>query len=146
MRIKTFLFFLWVGIPLCSRLSADGGATAFQKPLQTEFVYDAVVEIGAPVDVGETAIGHRRYIPITGGTFHGDKLNGVVLSGGADWQTERRDGVTEVDALYSMKCDDGTVIIVHNAGVISNRGNYLRTHTRFEARKAHTLGSPNPNF
>jgi hypothetical protein len=107
-------------------------AAEADQPLRTEFVYDAVVEIGAPVDVGETSTGHRRYIPITGGTFHGDKLNGVVLSGGADWQTERRDGVTEVDALYSMKCDDGAVIIVHNSGVISHHGNYLRTTPRFE--------------
>jgi len=41
--------------------------------------------------------------------------------------------VTEVDALYSMKCDDGTVIIVHNSGVISEGGKYLRTSPRFQA-------------
>ena len=40
-----------------------------------------------------------------------EPLDGLVLAGGADWQTSRPDGVTEVDALYSMKCDDGTVII-----------------------------------
>lgn len=104
----------------------------FDQPLQTEFVYDAIVEIGPAVEVGETAAGHRRYIPILGGTFHGEKLNGVVLNGGADWQTDRKDGVTEVNALYSMKCDDGTVIIVHNRGVISDGGKYLRTTPQFE--------------
>lgn len=113
-------------------LRAAGDAPKTYPPLQTEFVYEAIVEIGASVDVGDTATGHRRYIPITGGTFQGEKLHGVVLNGGADWQTERRDGVTEVDALYSMKCDDGTVIIVHNSGVISDGGKYLRTVPRFE--------------
>ncbi len=82
--------------------------------LHAEFVYEAIVEIGAPVVVGKTPAGHRQYIPITGGRFHGDKIQGTVLPGGADWQTTRADGVTEVDALYSMKCDDGTVIIVRN--------------------------------
>jgi hypothetical protein len=112
--------------------AADDGA-ARPEALKTEFVYEAVVEIAAPVEVGDTASGRRRYIPITGGTFEGATIRGVVLSGGADWQTERRDGVTEVDALYSMRCDDGTVIIVRNCGVIVSGGAYMRTAPRFEA-------------
>ena len=116
-----------------SRVWAAGEATPPPAPLETEFVYEAIVEISAAVDVGKTAQGHRRYIPITGGTFHGEKLKGVVLAGGADWQTERSDGATEVDALYSIRCDDGTVIIVHNSGIISEGGKYLRTAPRFIA-------------
>lgn len=102
-------------------------------PLQTEFVYEAVVEIGQPVEVGATPHGQRRYIPITGGTFGGAKIRGTVLPGGADWQTSRPDGVTEADALYSVRTDDGTVIIVHNQGVIASGGAYMRTALRFEA-------------
>lgn len=102
-------------------------------PLQTEFIYEAVVSIDAPVDVGVTPQGHRRYIPITGGTFAGPRIRGVILPGGADWQTERPDGVTEADALYSIRCDDGTVVIVHNRGLIANSGAYMRTAPRFEA-------------
>lgn len=102
-------------------------------PLQTEFVYEAVVTIDPAVEVGATPAGHRRYIPITGGTFEGPGIKGVVLPGGADWQTERSDGVTEVDALYSVRCDDGTVIIIHNSGVIASGGAYMRTALRFEA-------------
>jgi hypothetical protein len=100
-------------------------------PLQTEFVYEAVVEIGAAVEVGSTPLGARRYIPITGGTFEGTRLRGTVLPGGADWQTTRSDGATELNALYSMRCDDGTVIIVRNTGIAA--GSYLRTTPRFEA-------------
>lgn len=121
---------LHLGAPLHATTTGD---TAAPAPLQTEFVYEAVVELGATVEVGDTPLGHRRYIPITGGSFRGEKIHGVVLAGGADWQTERRDGVTEVDALYSMKCDDGTVLIVHNRGVISEAGKYLRTAARIEA-------------
>jgi hypothetical protein len=101
------------------------------SPLQTEFVYEAVVEISAEVEVGPTPLGTRRYIPITGGTFDGPRLRGTVLPGGADWQTTRSDGATELDALYSMRCDDGTVIIVRNTGIAA--GSYLRTTPRFEA-------------
>lgn len=101
-------------------------------PLQTEFVYEALVTIEAPVEVGATPGGTRRYIPITGGTFEGAKIRGTILPGGADWQTSRPDGVTEVDALYSIRADDGTVIIVRNQGVIAP-GGYMRTTPRFEA-------------
>ena len=101
-------------------------------PLQTEFVYEAVVEIAAPVEVGATPLGQRRYIPITGGTFEGSRLRGTILPGGADWQTSRPDGVTEGDAPYSIRTDDGTVIIVRNCGVIA-AGGYMRTAPRFEA-------------
>lgn len=101
-------------------------------PLQTEFAYEAIVSIDAAVEVGATPLGQRRYIPITGGTFAGPRLRGTVLPGGADWQTSRADGVTEVDALYSIRCDDGTVIVVRNTGVIGP-GGYMRTAPRFVA-------------
>lgn len=102
-------------------------------PLQTEFVYEAIVSIDAAIDVGDTPRGHRRYIPITGGSFVGSKIRGVILPGGADWQTDRRDGVTEADALYSIRTEDGAVIIVHNQGVIAAHGAYMRTALRFDA-------------
>ncbi|MDQ8205027.1 DUF3237 family protein [Pelagicoccus sp. SDUM812003] len=98
---------------------------------ETEFVYEAHVTIGEIVEVGETSKSIRRYIPITGGRFEGPRLKGTVLPGGADWQTERTDGGIELDALYSMRCDDGTVIIVRNQGIISPGGSYLKTTPTF---------------
>lgn len=113
--------------------SENASAPATPEPLKTEFLYEALVTIDAPVTVGPTPHGGRRYIPITGGTFAGPTVKGVILPGGADWQTDRPDGVTEADALYSVRCDDGTVIIVHNQGVIAKGGAYMRTALRFEA-------------
>lgn len=106
--------------------------TAAISPLETEFVYEAVVTLGEFMEVGETSLGHRRYIPITGGTFEGPNIRGTILPGGADWQTERSDGIVEIDALYSMRCDDGTVIIIRNQGVVAEGGSYIRTAARFE--------------
>lgn len=133
MRIRSSLAVLGL-FPICITLSA--GETKDQRwdsisPVETEFVYEAYVTIGATVEVGKTASGTRRYIPITGGRFEGPRLKGTVLPGGADWQTERADGTTELDALYSMRCDDGTVIIVRNHGFISQGGAYLRTAPAF---------------
>ena len=45
--------------------------------------------VGEPIDVGPTPEGHRRLIPITGGTVRGPALNGRVLPGGADYQLLR---------------------------------------------------------
>ena len=126
-----FLAFLGVAAAMISA-PVWAEIPAAVAPLQTEFVYEAVVEIAAPVEVGATPLGQRRYIPITGGTFEGSRLRGTILPGGADWQTSRPDGVTEVDALYSIRTDDGTVIIVRNCGVIA-AGGYMRTAPRFEA-------------
>lgn len=127
------LFLLPLALFWTGKAQTSSRANTDKPPgLATEFVYEAIVEISAPVELGRTALGVRRYIPITGGSFKGERLSGRVLPGGADWQLERSDGVTEVDALYSMKCDDGTVIIVHNCGLLSMEGGfYARTAPRF---------------
>ncbi len=102
-------------------------------PLQTEFAFEALVTIAPAVEVGPSSRGTRRYIPITGGTFHGPRIKGVVLAGGADWQLERPDGVLEINALYSIKADDGAVIVVRNSGLVVDHGSYFRTIPQFEA-------------
>lgn len=114
-------------------LAACLSTASATEPLRTEFVYEAIVSIDAPIEVGPTPHGRRRYIPITGGTFEGARIRGTILPGGADWQTDRADGVTEADALYSIRTDDGTVIIVRNQGVIARGGAYMRTALRFDA-------------
>ena len=71
----------------------------------------------APVqELGESPLGRRRIIPITGGTFRGERLSGRVLPGGADWQVIRSDGVAELDARYTLETDDQALIYVRNFG------------------------------
>jgi Protein of unknown function (DUF3237) len=79
-----------------------------------EFVYEAIVTIANTESLGQSPLGERHIVPITGGTFLGDKLRGTVLAGGADRQLIRADGVKELDALYEMRTHDGVVITVHN--------------------------------
>lgn len=79
-------------------------------------VFEAKIEVGAVQDIGVTAKGVRKMIPILGGTFTGDELSGVILPGGADWQLIRPDGVAEIEAHYTMKTDDGVRIYIVNKG------------------------------
>jgi len=59
--------------------------------------------------------GHAWYI--IGGKFWGPNIKGTVIPGGADFPVVRRDGVEVVDALYSLRTDDGTIIMIHNRGL-----------------------------
>ena len=77
------------------------------------------VTLGEAYTVGETAHGKRLVIPITGGTFEGPMLKGTILNGGADYQmADTKANHTELEAIYSIKTDDGTYIHVRNKGII----------------------------
>jgi len=67
-------------------------------------------------ELGESPLGRRRIINITGGTFRGGRLSGKVLPGGADWQVIRADGVADLDARYTLETSDGVLIFVRNKG------------------------------
>ena len=104
--------------------------------LTTEFAFEALVSIDVATKIGDTALGKRRFIGITGGTFKGPRIEGEVIAGGADWQTVRADGVTVIDAIYALKTTDGAVIAVRNLGLVSptqDGGRYVRTNPTFDA-------------
>lgn len=67
--------------------------------------------------VGQSPYGERRIINIKGGAFSGPRLSGRVLSGGADWQIIRRDGITKVGAQYTLETHDGALIYIYNRGL-----------------------------
>jgi hypothetical protein len=46
----------------------------------------------------------------------GEKLNGKVLPGGADWQIVRSDGVVHLTARYTIETDSGGLILVNAEG------------------------------
>jgi hypothetical protein len=106
--------------------------------LQAEFVFEVRAELSPAIVNGETSDGRRLAIPITGGDFTGENIRGEVLAGGADYQLVRPDGVTEVQAVYMIRTDDGALINVVNEGIIVppvNAGGapYIRTTPKFTA-------------
>jgi hypothetical protein len=78
-----------------------------------EFTFITHVDVAEVMDIGPTVRGHRRIVPILGGTFEGPRVKGTVLPG-ADWQIIRPDGVLELEAKYALKTDDGALISIVN--------------------------------
>ena len=76
----------------------------------------AEITLQPPLELGDTPLGRRRIIHITGGRFSGARLSGRVLAGGADWQVLRADGVAYLDARYTLETGDGALIYVRNRG------------------------------
>lgn len=115
-----------------------------------EFAFTLEVDLSPAQDFGITHCGHRRFIPITGGTVEGPKLRATILPGGGDWNVLRDDGMGHVFAKYTIQADDGALISVTNEGWIRKFENnpnsagddssgskqesewYARTNPRFE--------------
>ncbi|HEY8537557.1 MAG TPA: DUF3237 domain-containing protein [Steroidobacteraceae bacterium] len=112
-------------------------AESFETPT-LEHVLTVRANIDAPLSMGKTPQGERRVIVITGGTFEGPGMKGTIMPGGEDWQLLREDGVTELDARYWLRTDDGAVIRVHNQVLLgpaaeTGANRYARSTVRFEA-------------
>lgn len=87
-------------------------------PPALEHLCDLDVTIAPPVEVGHTAFGMRRMIPITGGTVTGPQMNGHVVPGGADFQLLLDDGQqAHLDARYVLELRDGTRVFVQNTAL-----------------------------
>ena len=76
----------------------------------------ATAQVAAPQVFGRTPQGQRRMVPILSGRFEGE-LEGRILAGGADWQVASEDGITYLEARYSIETPDGALILVHNRGI-----------------------------
>ena len=116
--------------------------------LTAQSIFTVEAELDEIRRFGATPYGERRVVGIGGGTVTGPRLNGRVLPGGADWQIIRADGVTDIEARYTVESSDGGLIIVNSVGlrhgppdVIEKLGRgepvdpslyYFRTLMRFE--------------
>jgi Protein of unknown function (DUF3237) len=81
-------------------------------------VYRLEATLAPPLDLGDIAQGHRRIVPLTGGTFTGPELNGKLLPGAsADWQIVLPDGTALGDIRYTLQTDGGDLLYVQARGV-----------------------------
>lgn len=87
-----------------------------QTTLRFDFLARFEVEIGEVVSLGPAPLGERRLVNILGGRFEGPAMRGEVLSGGADWQIARADGVLDLDARYTLKEQGGGLVRVVSQG------------------------------
>lgn len=94
-----------------------GGSLDLTSP-GLEFAFRMRVLMGAPIDQGAWDGRRRRIVPIAGGTFNGPRFSGTILPGGADWQSVRvSDGIARIDARYTLRHEDGTLVSMVDRGV-----------------------------
>jgi hypothetical protein len=114
-------------------------AQAQPEAPQLRFVFEEQVTLAANVPVGETPIGKRNIVPITGGSFEGAGLKGKIMPGGWDWQLVHPSGCFELHADYMIQTGDGVIIHVVNQGMTcpnaSGKQDALFTTPVFEAPK-----------
>jgi len=134
-----------IGIAGAQQVGPNSGPTPLgalppQSALpKVEFAFEFRVTLSPAVVVGDTAFGHRQFIPITGGKIAGPKLTGAVLSGGWDYQLGLADGCSMLSADYFIRAQDGAIIHVLNEGMFcrpdgtGSARSYFRP--RFEAPK-----------
>ena len=84
-----------------------------------EHVLDLVVHVATAVEVGQTELGHRRVIGITGGSVAGSLGRGRIQPGGADFQLIRPSGLVQLEARYIIELDTGASIYVENTALRS---------------------------
>lgn len=84
--------------------------------ISTAPVFHVHADLGEITDAGATPYGGRRVIEILGGRVEG-RLNGKIMTGGADWQIIRADGVADIQARYVIEADNGGRVLVTSSGL-----------------------------
>jgi hypothetical protein len=80
--------------------------------------YRLEATLAPPLELGETAQGRRRIVPLTGGTFSGPQMSGRLLPGAsADWQTILPDGTALGDIRYVLETDSGHLLYVQSRSI-----------------------------
>ena len=97
-------------------------------------IYRLEATLGEPLDLGETAQGHQRIVPLTGGTFRGELIGGTLVPGAsADWQTILPDGTALADLRYTLKTDGDQLLYVRARGIRHGSPDVLARLARGEA-------------
>jgi hypothetical protein len=116
-----------------------GAAPPAEVVPRVEFAFEARVTLAPAVVLGETPLGHRQYIPITGGRVVGPKFDGEVIPGGWDFQLRYAGGCGTLTADYFLRASDGTVIHILNesfsCGLQAPGGERSFFRPQFEAPK-----------
>jgi hypothetical protein len=116
-------------------------------PPSLDFLFRMVMTVEGTA-LGQTPLGDRRVGLVTGGTFEGPAMRGVVLPGGADWMLTAPDGATRLDVRAMLRADDRQLVGITYTGLragppevlaklaageaVDPAAYYMRTAIRFE--------------
>lgn len=80
--------------------------------IRTEYLMTIEAKLGSRVSVGQRVI-----VNVTGGTVHGPRLKGEILTPAGDWVIPMPDGSNRLDVRFTIKTDDGEFVFVEYGGV-----------------------------
>jgi len=87
-------------------------------PLRTQFLFTLEIFLRPIHDLGPTALGRRRIVPVSGGRFEGPRLRGEVLPDvGGDWLLQRADSTFQSDVRLALRTEDGALISMTYRGI-----------------------------
>lgn len=119
-------------------LTATAGAQPAPPGPAFEYLGTLSVETGTRTVVENGPQGTRTIVQITGGRFDGPRLKAAVQGPAGDWITNRADGSYKLDVRFTMRTDDGALILVtyNGVGETTAAGARLRAAPLFETGDA----------
>jgi len=95
---------------------ADDVSEALRE-LRSRSLFVMKVGVAAIHSTGGPVGAERRVADVSGGSFTGDRLSGIILPGGVDWLTIGGDGATLLDARFVLRTDDDALIAMSFTGI-----------------------------
>ena len=103
------------------------------KSVRTRALFVMHLEVKPLQIVGATPAAYRRIGVVPSGSFEGERLSGVVLDGGSDWQSVRADGATTLDVRLVLQTTDGALIGMTYRGIRHGPADVVQRMERGEA-------------
>jgi len=85
--------------------------------MRTRPLFVMRLDVSAIHAVGGPEGAPRRVGIVPSGSFEGERLFGIVLDGGSDWQTVHGDGATTLDVRLVLQTRDGALIGMTYTGI-----------------------------
>lgn len=89
------------------------GVPVYAQTLEYEYLMHLSLGVGEGMSAGEITVG-----PITGGSFSGPGLEGIVLPGGADW-SRRSEGHNNLDVRITLQTEDDEILYLNYHGILA---------------------------
>jgi hypothetical protein len=78
--------------------------------IRTEHLFDLIVDLDHPLNIGDGPFGRRVLFPAAGGSFQGPRLRGEVVPGGGDWALFQADGTMTLDVRLTLRTHDAALV------------------------------------
>lgn len=120
--------------------AAPSAQNASQRPPAPEFEYLGTLraETGTRTVIEQGPQGTRTVVQLVGGRFEGPRVKASLQEPAGDWVTNRADGSLKLDVRFTLKTDDGALILVtyNGIGLVTATGVSLRSAPLFETGDA----------